>query len=54
MSRKFTISLLDCLYLLAAIVLISIIVEKPNMIDTIYFGIITFNYIKIKYHRWYY
>ncbi len=43
---------LDSMYISLAVFLIIYIFEEKNIIDVIYFFVVTFYYIKIKIYRW--
>ena len=43
---------LDSMYISLGILLIIYIVEEKNIIDVMYFLLLTFYYIKIKVYRW--
>ena len=43
---------LDRIYFFLAVFLVVYIIKSHNRLDVIYFGLVTFYYIKVKFYRW--
>lgn len=43
---------IDTVYFVFASFLVLLILDKWNILDILYFGVVTLSYIRIKIHRW--